>query len=74
MALQNLRVLCLELLPGRHTIEVVDLLRHPARASADEIIAIPTLLLLRPRPTRKVLGDLSDRPLVVLGLGLPGAP
>src|SRR5687767_4811266 len=70
LALQNLQALCAELLPGRHSIEVIDLLQHPELAAADEVIAIPTLVRLRPRPVRKVLGDLSDRGRVLAGLDI----
>lgn len=70
LALQNLQALCHELLPGKHTIEVIDLLKHPELAAADEIIAIPTLVRVRPRPVRKILGDLSDRGRVLLGMDI----
>lgn len=70
LALHNIRALCEELLAGHYSLEVVDLLKDPEKASADEIIAIPTLVRLRPKPVRRVLGDLSDRPRVLLGLDL----
>lgn len=70
LALQNLQAICDELLAGRYTIEVVDLLKHPELASTDEIIAIPTLVRRHPKPFRKILGDLSDRSRVLVGLDL----
>ena len=56
-ALANLKRVCEEHLPGRHTIEVIDLLEHPARARGDQIVAIPTLVRKLPEPVRKIIGD-----------------
>lgn len=67
-ALANLKRVCEEHLPGRHTIEVIDLLQQPARARADQIVAIPTLVRALPEPVRKVVGTLSDTERVLVGL------
>jgi circadian clock protein KaiB len=67
-ALANLKRVCEEHLPGRHRIEVIDLLRHPARARADQIVAIPTLVRRLPAPVRKVIGTLADTERVLVGL------
>src|SRR4051812_41370828 len=67
-ALANLRRVCEEYLPGRHTIEVIDLLQQPARARADQIVAIPTLVRTLPEPIRKVIGTLADTERVLVGL------
>ena len=69
-AMTNLKRLCEEHLHSRHEIELVDLLEHPRLAAGDEIIAIPTLVRLRPEPTRKLIGDLSDSQKVLAGLQL----
>ena len=67
-ALANLKRVCEEHLPGRHRIEVIDLLQHPARARADQIVAIPTLVRKLPEPVRKVIGTLADAGRVLAGL------
>ena len=67
-ALANLKRVCDEFLPGRHHIEVIDLLQHPARARADQIVAIPTLVRKIPEPICKVIGTLSDTQRVLVGL------
>lgn len=69
-ALDNLQRLCDEHLAGRHTIEVIDLVADPGLASSDDILAIPTLVLRLPEPLRKIIGDLSDRERVLVGLRL----
>jgi circadian clock protein KaiB len=68
VALANLKRVCEEHLPGRHTIEVIDLLQQPARARADQIVAIPTLVRTLPEPIRKVIGTLADTERVLVGL------
>jgi circadian clock protein KaiB len=69
-AFANLVALCDQYLPGRHEIEVVDLLEQPTLARRDDILAIPTLVRRRPDPQRKIIGDLSDTARVLGGLRL----
>ena len=67
-ALANLKRCCAEHLPGRHRIEVVDLVANPHLAASDDIVAIPTLVRRLPEPMRKIIGDLSNTPRVIVGL------
>jgi circadian clock protein KaiB len=69
-AVENLRHVCEEYLPGRYTIELVDLIENPGRARSDEIIAVPTLIRKLPEPIRRIIGDLSDTEKVLIGLQL----
>jgi len=69
-AIQNLRRMCDERLPGQTQIEVIDLARTPRRARADDIVAIPTLVRRLPPPFRRIIGDLSDRQRVLVALQL----
>ena len=71
LAMANLRSICQEYLPDHHEIEVVDILREPLRALAEGILVTPTLLRLSP-PLRHIVGDLSDRAIVLRALGLDG--
>ena len=72
-AFANLKALCDEHLPGRHEIEVVDLVQNPSRARSDDILAIPTLVRRLPAPLRKIIGDLSNTERVLVGLRIqPG--
>ena len=69
-AIENLRRVCDEHLPGRSRIEVIDLLETPELARAAEIIAVPTLVRRLPLPIRTIIGDLSDTDRVLVGLRL----
>jgi circadian clock protein KaiB len=69
-AIENLKRICDEHLPGRFRIEVVDLLKNPQLARGDQIIAIPTLVRKLPNPARKIIGDLSNTEKTLVGLQL----
>jgi circadian clock protein KaiB len=58
-AVANLRALCLEHMPERHDIEVVDVLREPQRALAEGVLLTPMLVRVSPDPIRKIVGNLS---------------
>ncbi len=70
VALANLKALCETHLAGRCTVEVIDVVEHPESARADQIVAIPTLIRRLPEPIRKIIGDLSRRQRVLVGLDL----
>jgi circadian clock protein KaiB len=69
-AFENLKRICEEHLPGRYTVEVVDLIANPRLARDDQIVAVPTLVRKLPAPMRKVVGDLSDTERALVGLQL----
>ena len=50
--------------------EVIDILEHPQLAEDEKILATPTLVKRLPEPVRKIIGDLSDRQKVLLGLDI----
>ena len=66
----NLKKLCEEHLQGQYRIEVIDLLENPALAKGDQIFAIPTLVRKLPEPIKKIIGDLSNKERVLVGLNL----
>jgi circadian clock protein KaiB len=67
-AIANLTLLCNTYLPGRHTIEVLDLAQNPELAAQDQIMAIPTLVRSLPPPLKRVIGTLSDPGKFLVGL------
>ena len=60
-------------LEGRYELEIVDVLEHPQRAEDEKILATPTLIKQLPPPLRRVIGDLSDKEKVLLGLEVRSA-
>ena len=73
-AIENLRALCAQHLPGQVSLEVVDIHQQPMLAERHQIIAAPTLVRVQPLPTRRIIGDLSQPERVLRALDLPPAP
>jgi circadian clock protein KaiB len=69
-AVANLQAICREHLPGRHEIEIVDVICDPKKALDDGVLLTPTLVKLAPNPVRKIIGNLSDRTAVLHAFGL----
>ncbi|MEO8018769.1 MAG: circadian clock KaiB family protein [Pseudomonadota bacterium] len=70
-AISAVRALCDELLPDRHDLEIIDVYQQPALIRDEQIFATPTLVKKGPAPARRLIGDMSDRARLLLGLGLP---
>ena len=70
----NLKRLCAAELAGRYRIEVVDLLERPGMAVRDDIVVVPTLVKRLPPPLRRIIGDLSNRERVLVGLDIVSQP
>jgi circadian clock protein KaiB len=69
-AIENLRRICEEHLPGRYKIDVIDLLQNPELASGDQIVVVPTLVRRVPNPVKRIIGDLSNTERTLVGLQL----
>jgi circadian clock protein KaiB len=73
-AFANLKKICETYLTGEYDIEIIDLLKTPALAQGDQILAIPTLVRKLPEPVRKIIGDLSNTERVLVGLDIRQLP
>jgi len=69
-AIDNLKKICEEQLHGRYTLEVIDISQQPAAVRKEEILATPTLIKELPKPIRRLIGDLSNRERILIGLNL----
>jgi circadian clock protein KaiB len=69
-AIANLHRIC-EGEQGRQCeIVIIDVLEHPQLAEDEKILATPALVKELPLPIRCIIGDLSDKEKVLLGLDL----
>ncbi|MBA3683493.1 MAG: circadian clock protein KaiB [Bacteroidetes bacterium] len=59
-AIENLRDICEGYLPGKFELDIIDISQNPELASANHIIATPTLIKKEPAPQKIILGDLSN--------------
>jgi len=69
-AIKNLKHVCETYLANRCNVEVVDLAIHPEMAKIEQIVVIPTLQKLNPRPQKILVGDFSVEANVLRGLGI----
>jgi circadian clock protein KaiB len=74
IAIENLNRICSEDLSEQYELEIVDVLEHPQRAEDERILATPTLIKQLPPPLRRVIGDLSDKDKVLMGLEVRPTP
>ena len=72
-AVKNLQAICDEYLEGRYDLEVIDIYQQPVLTKGEQIIAAPTLIKKLPLPMRRIIGDMSNRERVLLGLDLMAA-
>jgi len=74
-ALRNLEKVCKEYLGNNYELNVIDIYQEPTLAKGDQIIAVPTLVKQLPLPLRRLIGDLSQKDRILLGLDLkPKSP
>ncbi len=69
-AIKTLKKILEEEFQGVYALKVIDVLKNPQLAEEDKILATPTLAKILPLPVRKIIGDLSDREKVLIGLDL----
>ena len=69
-ALKTLRNILDTEFQGVYALKVIDVLKNPQLAEEDKILATPTLSKILPPPVRRIIGDLSDRERVLIGLDL----
>jgi circadian clock protein KaiB len=69
-SIENIKQICEEHLKGVYTLEVIDIYQQPERAKEAQILAAPTLIKRLPLPLRKLIGDMSNKERVFIGLDL----
>ncbi len=70
VAIANMHRICEEDLNGQYELDIVDVLERPQLAENEKILATPTLIKVVPPPLRRIIGDLSNKEQVLLGLDL----
>ena len=69
-AIRNLKAILSTDLKDVYSIKIIDILKNPQLAEEDKILATPVLIKVLPPPIRKIIGDLSDKERVLLGLDI----
>jgi circadian clock protein KaiB len=63
-AIQSVSTVLESVRAGQYCLQIIDVFLHPEAADADKIIATPTLIRVSPEPTRRLMGDISNSPLI----------
>jgi circadian clock protein KaiB len=69
-AVENVKKICEEYLPGRYELEVIDIYQDHSKNVVDLVLAAPTLIKNLPLPLRKIVGDMTRKEKVLIGLDL----
>ncbi|MCB9068593.1 MAG: circadian clock protein KaiB [Calditrichae bacterium] len=72
-SLYNLKQMCELYLKDDYLMEIVDVLENPELAETEKILATPTLVIHKPGPVKRLVGDLGnwDRLIELLGIDMP---
>lgn len=68
--IEKLRSILEEKLEEDYDLEVVNIVENPQLAEDEKILATPMLEKKLPPPVRRIVGDLSDKENVLVGLDL----
>jgi circadian clock protein KaiB len=69
-AVDTVLKICKENLNGNYQLEIIDIQQDPDKAEEAGIIAIPTLIRIKPTPVNRIIGALNVRSRVLAGLGI----
>ncbi len=69
-AIENIKKVCEENMPGRYQLDIIDIYQQPIFAKEGQIVAAPTLIKELPLPISKLVGDMSNKERVLVGLDL----
>lgn len=70
IAVENVKKICEENLSGRYDLEIIDIYQDRTKNPVDIVLAAPTLIKKLPLPLRKVIGDMTRKEKVLVGLDL----
>ena len=70
VAVENVKKICEEHLKGRYELEIVDIYQDGTTSPDDLVLAAPTLIKKLPLPLRRIIGDMTMKEKVLVGLDL----
>lgn len=69
-AINNLKKILSTDFKGVYELRIIDVMKNPKLAEEEKILATPMLSRVLPLPVRRIIGDLTDKDKVLLGLDL----
>ncbi len=73
-AIKSIKEICETALRGHYELQVIDIYQQPELAQRAHVIAVPALIKQLPKPLRHIVGELSDRERVLVGLDIVQKP
>jgi circadian clock protein KaiB len=73
-AVENVKKICEEYLKGRYELDVIDIYQDRSKNLVDLVLAAPTLIKKLPLPLRRIIGDMTRKEKVLVGLDLVPRP
>ena len=70
LAIANLQRICEQELKGKYRLDIIDISEDPQLAENEKIMAVPTLIKELPEPLSRIIGDMSNKEKVLLGLDI----
>jgi circadian clock protein KaiB len=70
VAVLRLRDLCDRHAPSGYELKIVDIYQQPEEVVSRGVLAVPTLIKELPLPVQVLIGDFTNEPRVLAGLGL----
>ena len=59
-AVRNISLICEEHLKDNYELEIIDIYQRPDLATSEQIIVVLVMIIQRPLPERRIIGDLSN--------------
>ena len=69
-AINNLKKILADEFKGMYELRIIDVIKNPKLAEEEKILATPMLSRVLPLPIKRIIGDLSEKDKVLLGLDL----
>jgi len=69
-AINNIQRILETHIPGRYSLQIVDVYQEKSVAQREQIVALPMLVRKHPLPEHRLIGDMSNEAKVINGLGL----
>jgi circadian clock protein KaiB len=69
-AVENVKKICEDYLTGKYELEVIDIYQDTTKNFDDLVLAAPTLVKKLPLPLRRIIGDMTKKDKVLVGLDL----
>ncbi len=73
-AIRSVKEVCEQYLKGRYDLEIVDIYQRPEALKEDQVVVALTLIKKLPEPLRRLIGDMTDREKILVGLNLKVKP